>query len=442
MQVLVVGGEHAFVHGTFASKLEGVGVNIGSHWDWTMRRPPQVIPKGCKGVVVLHDMVGHHLSNAAKDAASSAGIPFALVPRKFSAALPVLQRAGIVSANVSVSEDAAVEVETPTPDSELQSWVTLVLESAFASSDEVVAARVAEMMSGSVSGIAATVAQRRAEMRASWSTARRTPDADRSFTAAATAWGNDLKVDTDDPLSLARVRAEARTVFGTSPPDAVLTNIGFQIWELRGAFSRDRIRMGVAHGDRVYAGMTPEDRAGLSGWLTDGADFAGRAAAVANMRGRPVEALTVLLRCVPDLSATAAARSYSKLTGANLGPFYYDAVKWMLGRTPAPTVETIPAVVAPPPAMPEAFDALKDEVVQVAHERAVLDAFEAAVESVANGGTADALIRLVNAAAAERIEKRELEAADAELRVAEELFKAAQEKARITRERIARMRAQ
>jgi hypothetical protein len=192
--------------------------------------------------------------------------------------------------------------------------------------------------------------------------------------------------------------------------------------------------------------MTPEDRAGLSGWLTDGADFAGLPSAVANMRGRPVEALTVLLRCVPDLSATATARSYSKLTGANLGPFYYDAVKWMLGRTPDPTVEPAPVVVAPPSEMPEAVDAREDEVPQVAredaHERAILDAFEAAVEAVADGGTADALIRMVNAAAASRVEMRELEAAEAALRAAEEALEAAQERARQTRERIARMRGQ
>ncbi|NBR66141.1 MAG: hypothetical protein EBT79_02475 [Actinobacteria bacterium] len=435
----MVGGEHAFVHGTFASKLEGVGVNIGSHWDWTMRRPPQAIPKGCRGVVVLHDMVGHHLSNAAKDAASAAGIPFALVPRKFSAALPVLKKAGIVSDAVAVADEPMDATDADATDSELRSWVTLVLESAFASSDEEVAARVADVMPGGVSSIATTVAQVRSEMRASWSTAHRTADAERSFTAAVTAWANELRVDTDDPLSLSQVRAMIRTVFGVAVPDAVLTGIGFQLWEVRGAFSRERIRSGVAAGDQMYAGLSPEDRAGLAKWLEDGTQHDILTAAAKNMRGRPVEAVTILLRCVPDLSLTAANKAYIKLTGVNLGPFYYDAVKWMLGRTTAPVVD-------PGPVASTASDDLKGEVAEVArenaHERAILDAFEAAVEAVANGGTADVMLRMVNAVAAERVEKRELEAADAELRAAEELFKAAQEKARITRERIARMRAQ
>jgi hypothetical protein len=446
MQVLIVGGEHAFVHGTLASKLEGVGVSIGSHWDWTMRRPPQVVPKGCKGVVVLHDMVGHHLSGAAKDAASVAGVPYVLVPRKFSAALPILQRAGIVSKTVPVPDVDDVSEESAT-DSELKTWASFVLESSFASTDRELAERLADVSPGGADGIIGTIALVRAEMRASWASARRTADAERSFNAAVTAWAATEKVDPDDPASLARIRSQGRIVFGVVLPDAVLAGFGFQPWEIRGAFTRERIRIGVEQGDKMFVDLSADDRLEIGRWLCQNVTYRKMAMIGQKLRGKPVEALAIMMRIVPDLSAGATSKAYMNLTGANIGPYYHEAVKWMIGRTPAPTL---------PPVLIDTSDVEVEvevapvvevaKVVEVApendRERSILAAFDAAVESVANGGTADELIRMVNAAAAEQVEKRELEAVDAEVRAAEELLKAAQEKARSTRERVARMRGQ
>ena len=49
LQVLVVGGEHAFVQGTLAEKFKAIGLTIGEHWDWSVRRPPNKAQGGCEG---------------------------------------------------------------------------------------------------------------------------------------------------------------------------------------------------------------------------------------------------------------------------------------------------------------------------------------------------------------------------------------------------------
>lgn len=357
MQVLVVGGEHAFVHGTFASKLNSVGVDIGAHWDWTLRRPPQVIPKGCKGVVVLHDMVGHHLSNAAKDAASTAGVPFALVPRKFSAALPVLQQAGIVSDTATVATDDVVEVTDAVavvaetvpvvPDtnrSEVRSWIALVLESDFAATDRAVAEKATEFVNGVPRAtLDAEVPRVREEMRKGWGSKGRSAEADRTLRAAADAWLARSKHDPDDPLSLPRIRAEARTLFGVSVPDDVLLNVGYQVWELRGLMTRERVRNGLRDGDSLIGRMTPAEFDAFRNWVIDvrdnGKACASKCPLTVSLKGLPTEGITVILRAVPDISASAAARVYQQMTGASLGPYYYAGVVWAAAQVPNPAAK-------------------------------------------------------------------------------------------------------
>lgn len=197
MHVLVVGGEHAFVHGTFATKLGSVGVEIRAHWDWTIRRPPQSVPKGCDGVVVIHDMVGHHLSNAAKLAADSARVPFALVPRKFSAALPVLRQSGIVAESipdeptdeVSVDPDAPTLSDAPSPPdgriSDMRSAITLALEAHFEASDADITDAVCEFAVGaSPPDIYREIAGIRKQMVSEWSSRKRPAAAERSLEVA------------------------------------------------------------------------------------------------------------------------------------------------------------------------------------------------------------------------------------------------------------------
>lgn len=368
MQVLVVGGEHAFVHGTFATKLNSVGVTIGAHWDWTIRRPPQVLPKGCKGVVVLHDMVGHHLSNAAKDAASTAGVPFALVPRKFSAAFPVLQQAGIVSNEavpqaeepVGVTDTVAVVADTvltetvnpPSSASDLRSWIALVLEADFAAQDGTVAEKATEFVNGVPRAtIDAEVPQVRESMRKGWASKNRSAEADRTFRAATQAWLSRSSHDPDDPLSLPRIRAEAYTLFGVPAPEDVLLDAGFQVWELKGLVSRERVRKGVRDGDAIIANMTSAEFDAFRNWVVNvrdnGKQNVTKCPLTVSLKGLPSEGITVIVRAVPDIGASAAARVYQQMTGASLGPYYHMAVVWALPQFPNPAtkfdvVETAP----------------------------------------------------------------------------------------------------
>lgn len=474
MQVLVVGGEHAFVHGTFASKLNSVGVDIGAHWDWTLRRPPQVVPKGCKGVVVLHDMVGHHLSNAAKDAAATAGVPFALVPRKFSAALPVLQQAGIVSDTATFKADDTVEVtdavavvaETvpvePTPSTnkaELRSWISLVLEADFAALDGTVSEKTTEFVNGvSRSTIDAEVPRVRESMRKAWASKNRSADAERTLRAATQAWVSRSSHDPDDPLSLPRIRAESRTLFGVPLPEDILLGAGFQVWELKGLVSRERVRKGVRDGDAIIANMTPAEFDAFRNWVINvrdnGKANASRCPLMVSLKGLPSEGITVIVRAVPDIGASAAARVYNQMTGAGLGPYYHTAVLWAAAQVPNPASKFDPVataftevsvpVSAPDTTAPVTEDSLLvrltnalfggntvpegTDIVSVATEaKAALDAVNAAAASLADGGDTMAVDVLVRGKAADIVARRDLDAVEAKRRQAEEAMKAAEE---------------
>ena len=469
MQVLVVGGEHAFVHGTFASKLNAVGVDIGAHWDWTLRRPPQVVPKGCKGVVVLHDMVGHHLSNAAKDAAATAGVPFALVPRKFSAALPVLQQMGIVSETATVQADDTVEVVnavsviaktmpiTPARSSmankaELQSWLALVLESDFTAQDKEVAEKATEFVNGVPrSVIDAEVPRVRESMRKEWASNHRSTDAERTLRSTAQAWMSRSAHDPDDPLSLSRIRAEARSLFGVPVPDDVLLGAGFQMWELKGLMTRERVRKSVRGGDSIIAGMTHVEFDAFRTWVCgNGKENASRCPLTVSLKGQPTEGITVVLRAAPDLGPNAAARVYQKMTGASLGPYYHTAVVWALSQFPNPASKFYPAATALSEVVATAFDDVTVEeepllvrltralfgdapvpdgtdIVAVATEaKAVLDAVNAAAASLADGGDTSAVDVLVRGKAADIVSRRDLDVVEAKRLQAEDAMKAAE----------------
>jgi hypothetical protein len=484
MQVLVVGGEHAFVHGTFASKLGSVGVRIGAHWDWTIRRPPQIVPKECGGVVVLHDMVGHHLSNAAKDAANTAGIPFALVPRKFSAALPVLRRSGIVSA--SVPDEPTDETEPPAPPqedqglSDLRSGITMILESHFDTDDIALTDMVSEIVDGySHEVIYREVMRVRQQLLTDWSVRKRSAAAERSLVTATSLWVERNYPNPDESTALNRIKTEAFKLFGTPIPEKVLVNHGFQPWELRGLFTRDRVRNGIRTGDQIVESMTSDEFEAFRKWVVN-ESMSGKKTITAcplktSVRGLPFEGLTIMLRAVPDLSSRASDRIYHKMSGAGLGPYYHNAAVWGLSTVPAPLVAT----AAPPvevasadpveesathtePVAPSTEDSLAARIVaalfgtdtepsieMAVKAREALDAVNAAAESVASGGGTSTLDALVRAKAADIIAARDIadleekaRSAEAAFLKAQEEFHAAQAAATEARNRIAVLRGE
>lgn len=459
MQVLVVGGEHAFVQGTFANKLGSVGVGIGAHWDWTIRRPPQTVPRGCSGVVVLHDMVGHHLSNAAKTAADAAKIPFALVPRKFSAALPVLRQAGIVASDVpdEHTDDVPVTVQPDPKASDLRSIITIAIEGYFELNDAVLTDMVCESEPDAApSEVYREVVSVRKQMLADWSARKRSATAELSLENATRAWLRRNPPSPDDPGCLSRMKADTFRVFGTAIPEFVMLDYGFQTWELRGLLTRERVRSGVRKGDLILASLTPAEFDAFRNWVITEKDNGKKASTPCplktSVRGLPIEGLAIMLRAVPDMSSRAADRVYNKMSGASLGPYYHTAALWGLSEVPAPeqslakqpteTESVADLVCAVPSTVPEPivemtlserivaalFGSGSEPSVETATlARIALDAVNAAAESVAAGGDTTALDALVRSRAADIIAAREIVSLEEKAKAAEAVFLKAQE---------------
>ena len=372
----MVGGEHAFVHGTLAEKFKSVGLTIGEHWDWSVRRPPNKAQGSCGGVVVLHDMVGHHLSNAAKEAATKANIPFVLIPRKFSAALPVLERAGLVQPGVEApapstptqTEEVVSPVKTPTtptvPSEELTEWTGMVLENNFAATDEVVMAEVGPYATGlPMPKVKAEIARVREKMRQQWQSYRPT-DQCKSLESAVLNWFRSTKLNLEDTGTLSRVRKDGLGVFGVHIPEAFLLKIGFQPWELRGAFTRERVRLGVHNGDQMLSAMSEAERAEFAAWVESVcATSSGKPCIPCPVKlplsSQPLEGVSVILRVSPNLRRNEASRVYINITKSGLGPNYLQAIQWahqmmpLVIPAPAPVVATpapAPVVATPAPA--------------------------------------------------------------------------------------------
>ena len=463
MDVLIVGGEGAFVHGIFAEKLSEVGIGVGGHWDWTVRRPPNIVPKGCKGVVVLHDMVGHHLSEAAKVAASTAGVPYVLVPRKFSAALPMLQAAGL--AKVAKVETPSVEVTTP-PEDEMMAWAQLVLEGNFTTSDDVLVEQVLEYGIGLGPDEArALLAECRDRLRARWARKNRTRDDERSMKDSVLSWSRGLQWATDDPLRVQKIRSEGKSLFGVEIPDEFLTEAGFQMWELKGAVTRERATAGVQNGVGIYDALTYDEASSIQSWLqtidqTPRKTETPPCPVKLNVVGRPVEGLTVLILCAGrQLDTATAQRAYKAITYSSLGPGYLDATEWVMSnveldmpkpKVPPPPVE-VPSLMPVDThleAAPVTVLNVRDDLLELESE--VNTAVDAYVRSVVQGSDngMDAILALINRRAAEQI-KAELHKAEQDLRTAEDtkrkakaLLDEAETMAAMATNRVARLRNQ
>ena len=85
LKALVVGGEPSFVDSKFGPHLERAGIEPVGHWSWDLARAPGSLPQ-CELIVVIKDMVGHKLRNAAVFLAKKNGLRIAEVPRKWAKA--------------------------------------------------------------------------------------------------------------------------------------------------------------------------------------------------------------------------------------------------------------------------------------------------------------------------------------------------------------------
>jgi hypothetical protein len=91
----VVGGEVSLVNGNFGRKLGEVSVDVQNHLHSSKTLPSQV-PTGTDCVIIIKDMISHALFWSAVELAKGQNLPYAIVPRKFVKALPMLKAKGIV----------------------------------------------------------------------------------------------------------------------------------------------------------------------------------------------------------------------------------------------------------------------------------------------------------------------------------------------------------
>ncbi len=465
MDVLVVGGEHAFVTGPFASKLARVGVNLHTHWDWALRRPPGTLPKQCKGVVVVHDMVSHALSDAAKDLAVAADVPFALISRKFSAALPVLKQAGIAQIDALTIEDAPDQEEDDLSMNDLKTWISLSLEANFEAPDEsLVAEAVAFDPTQPVDAVEALVRETRAAMRESWRKIHSNSAYAKSLSHTAGAWVRRQmpSVNMEDSTTLPMLRSKSVALFGVGVPESVLVDVGFHTWEIRGVMTRQRVRTAVAAGDAI---LRTADVQRFVEWIDKGTG----PCPLQMKGGQPLEVVSVILRACPDMAPNMVGRVYRRITNSGLGPYYVAAVNWAHENSmdaptvDAPTVDapTVDAVEDSPsdaidPRAAEVLralfggDKIPDDAATIARDaRCALNAVDADAAAVADGREPTETAAMVSSRAADIIAARDLDAlaakqaeAEAALKAAEDAYLHAQEEFRLARERIANLRRQ
>ena len=105
-KALVVGGADSLVRGNFGKKLAEYGVEVDTHYNaYDGGGNLTGVPATCDVVIIIKDnAINHAMSDKAKDLAKLAGVPFAIVQRKWSLAEPLLRMYDII------------EDETPQPE--------------------------------------------------------------------------------------------------------------------------------------------------------------------------------------------------------------------------------------------------------------------------------------------------------------------------------------
>jgi len=134
-QVVVVGGDPAYVRDTLGKKLISVGVNPERHYGWGYKGPVN-LPDGCDGLLLLAKEASSGLSRQARDAVRKADLPLAeCSERKFAHMLQALKTVGLVDGegptNVEKAEAPAPEPKEDKEHPSLQEtaeWATLYIE--------------------------------------------------------------------------------------------------------------------------------------------------------------------------------------------------------------------------------------------------------------------------------------------------------------------------
>jgi hypothetical protein len=82
MRGLVVGGPSTFVTRIIMPRLAAYGIEVVEHWNMEIRQVPDALPRGTQIVIILTDMLGHHISGRAQNLARASGVRVVRTQRK------------------------------------------------------------------------------------------------------------------------------------------------------------------------------------------------------------------------------------------------------------------------------------------------------------------------------------------------------------------------
>ena len=99
-RVFIVGGFNSMVFGNFERNLNENGIKIGGHHQ--KGDVLRAIPSDCDGVIIMYDMVGHHIMYQAEKLADIRNLPLVRVPRKWSVAVDHLRKTGFLPEETTV----------------------------------------------------------------------------------------------------------------------------------------------------------------------------------------------------------------------------------------------------------------------------------------------------------------------------------------------------
>lgn len=119
-RVLVVGGPANLAHGTIATNLAEVGLQVSWHWDDDENRAP--VPSGCDLMLVLRDTASNRAAeHARRAAADAADVTVVYTSRKWARMSQDLVRSRIIKPEAlafarTVPDHVDSELEAPVPD--------------------------------------------------------------------------------------------------------------------------------------------------------------------------------------------------------------------------------------------------------------------------------------------------------------------------------------
>jgi len=237
-QVLVVGGDPAYVRDTLSKKLMTVGLNVTQHNGWGFKGAV-TIPNGCDGMVLLGKEASSGLTRSARSAARSAGIPLAeCSERKFSHMLPALKMVGLVDGDGPHNIEKA---DAPVPDkvtedhpslTDTADWATLYLEDRPERTDAEVVTRIKkekETNGFSAKELTAVVQGVRSHLISVWSKAHPNKALNEKICKIKIAWGvrfyQEMLQTTGRIPKHSDIKAAAKPIFGSSLASKLRTEI-------------------------------------------------------------------------------------------------------------------------------------------------------------------------------------------------------------------------